>query len=65
MAKTAAQDAEKTQVFEPKESHDDGFQPMAGDTDQTQKISLDDAVTKLFVQEDKSEEDDPTNQDDG
>ena len=65
MAKTAAQDAEKTQVFEPKESHDDGFQPMHGDTDQTQQISLDDAVTKLFVQEDKSEEDDPRNQDDG
>ena len=62
MAKTAAQDAEKTQVFEPKAPQAE--EPAAQDPDQTQKISLDDAVTKLFVPEDQSE-DDPTSQDDG
>ena len=58
MAKTAEQDTRATQVFEPKDNT-----PAAEDPDQTQKISLDEAVTKLFVPEDKPEDNDPTHQD--
>lgn len=58
MAKTAEQDTQATQVFEPKDNT-----PAAEDPDQTQKISLDEAVTKLFVPEDGPEDNDPTHQD--